>query len=377
VSLISYVTKIHFADHVLEHALEAELEDMAVRRPLILWDGDEGRADVRARLECALSRGVKPKILPLNDEGATEEACDLAAFNYQDESCDGIIAMGGATAIHLAKAVAIRVSHPGPLQDYLDCEGGLARIRNLLPPLIAIPTSAGTGTEASDTAIISLPERKCAALTSPFLIPRVVICDPTLTLDLGGRATASAGMEALTTCVETYISSAFNPPADALAADGIRRIFRNLERALADGRDLDVRRELMAAALNGSLAQQKGLGALQAMSNALLSTGGRQVDKGAICAILLPAVLAFNAPAASARYGDIHHLLALPPSSSLADAVITLREKIGLPPRLSELGVQEEDLATAAVLAARDHANRTNPRKAGAEDYLKMLKAAL
>lgn len=377
VSLINYVTKIHFADQVLEHALDGELEDMAVLRPLVIWDGDSRRSALRERLELAFPCRLRPQILELPDEGVTEETSDLVASVYRQGDRDGLIAVGGASAIHLAKAAAIRLSHPGPLQDYFDCEGGLARIRNVLPPLVVIPASAGTGAEASDTALISVPSRGSAALTSPYLVPRVIICDPTLTLDQDGRETASSGMEALAHCVETFIGSAFNPPADALAADGLRRIFLHLERAVADGQDLDARRQMMAAALNGSLAQQKGLGALQAMSNGLVSAGARLADKGALCAILLPLALEFNAPAAGTRYPSIERQLALPARRDLVEAVARLRERLGLPARLSALGLGEAALAKAAVFAASDHANRTNPRKTGPEDYLAMLRAAL
>lgn len=376
-SLINYVTRIHFADEVLEHALDAELEEMGVLSPLILWDGAGARKELLQRLELALPRRLRPQTFHLGDAGASEETALQAAATYRDGGCDGLIAVGGAPAIHLSRVVGVCVSHPGPLQDYLDCHGGLARIGNVLPPLIAVPTTAGSGSEASDTAVVALADGGCAALASPYLVPRVIICDPTLTLDMEERATASTGMEAFAYCVETFIGTAFNPPADALAGDGLRRAFLHLEQAVMEGQNLDARREMMSAALNGSLAQQKGLGALQAMSNALVSCGGRQTDKGALCAVLLPLALEFNAPAAGERYPEIRRQLVLSETADLGEAVVRLREGIGLPSRLSELGIDDAMITKAAGFAATDHANRTNPRKAGPGDYLAIMRAAL
>ena len=377
-SLISYVTRIHFADQVLEYALDAELLELAMLRPLVLWDGGEGREDLLQCLAAAMPDRVEAQVFRLPEAGATEEAAEGAALHYQGHDCDGLIAFGGGEALHLAKVVALRVSHAGALRDYLDCEGGRARIRNVLPPTIAIPATAGTGAEASDTAVFALAEGGCGALSSPYLLPRVVICDPTLTLDMDGRATACAGMEALAHCIETFIAAAFNPPADAIAADGLRHAFLHLERAVVRGGDLDARREMRAAALNGSLAQQKGLGAIRAMSNALFSCGDQRASgRGALCAVLLPWVLEFNAPAAGGRYPEIRRQFSLAPGADLGEALIRLRDRVGLPARLSDLGITEEVLVKAACFAAKDLANRTNPRKAGPEDYLALMRRAL
>lgn len=386
-SLITYVTRIHFADHVLEHALDVELESVKAARPLVVLDREGERTEALARLRLALPRRVAPAFVSLPEAGASEAACEAVAAAYRAQDCDALIAFGAAAAIDAAKAAGLRLTHRGPLSHYLGSAGGAARIRNRLPPLIAVPTLAGTGAEVSSTALIATEEGPSMALVSPLLVPRVVICDPTLTLDLPPGPTASAGMDALTHCVETFISSTFNPPADGIALDGLRRAFAHLEQAVARGDDLEARREMMAAGLNGALAQQKGLGAVHALSNALggLGLGGRALgglglggsDHGAINAILLPLVLEFNAPATGGRYGEIRRELALSACADLGEAFARLRERLHLPGRLSELGADAATLERAAGFAARDHANRTNPRKADAADYLALLQAAL
>jgi alcohol dehydrogenase class IV len=376
-SLISYVTKIHFAENVLEVALEAELDLLAIRRPLIVSDHGAERGGVLDRLLAAMPRSVAATLHATAAAGASERGCAAAAADYAEADCDGLIGFGGAAAIDLAKAVGVRVSHAGPLRDYAGGEGGITRIRDSLPPVIAVPTTAGNGAEAASTALLATEDGPNLWLVSPHLVPRVVICDPTLTLDLSAERTAAAGMDALTHCLETYIATAYNPPADGIALDGLRRGFAHLERAVRDGADLDARREMMAAALDGALAQQKGLGGVHAMSRGLAGVDGLVVDHGAVNAVLLPQVLAFNHPAVAGRYDEIRRAARLPAGTDLGAAIARLRARIGLPSRLGEMGVGESAIRRAAVFAESDHANRTNPRRADADDYLRMMRAAL
>lgn len=371
-SLISYVTKIHFAENVLEDALEAELELLGLSRPLIVSDHGAARAGVTERLLAAIPPHVTAALFTASAGHATEAACGKAAALYADHEADGLIAFGGPGAINVARAVGVLVGHGEPLARY----AGGQRVRDVIPALISVPTIAGSCAETVGVATIMLADGASATLASPFLTPRVVICDPTLTLDLAAAETAASGMDALTHCIETFISSAWNPPADGIARDGMRRAAAHLERAVADGSDLVARREMMAAALNGALAGQKGLGGVHAMSHALAGLGGGALDHGALNAVLLPQVLEFNAPAVAHRYGEIKHELGLPERCDLVRAIVGLRERVALPARLGELGVERDDLERAAALAAAGYCNRTNPRHAAAADYLAMLRAA-
>jgi len=375
-SLISYNTKIHFAESVLEDAFEAEFELLGLRRPLVISDNGPERAAVLARLEAAIPRGVSAGFYDMPTPTPTEALCDEAAQLYHDWEADGIVAFGAAGAHNLAKATALRVSHQGPYRQYAGVAGG-PRIRDVMPPVIVVPTIAGSCSEAVGVAVLVLPEGGTSTLISPYLTPRVVICDPTLTLDLPADLTAGAGMDALTHCVETYIAIAYNPPADGIARDGLRRAVAHLQRAVEDGSDLRARRELMAAALNGALAHQKGLGGVHAMSHALAGVAEGGIDHGAANAVLLPLVLEFNAPAVEARYEAIRYEMGLSEKADLPEAMARLRERIALPSRLGALGIRRDDLPRAADYAAADYANRTNPRRAGRDDYLAMLEAAI
>jgi len=374
-SLINYVTKIHFADNVLEDALEAELELNGVYRPFIVCDHAQDDPALIDRLLAAIPARCSPTRFRITQGDASEEDCASAAVAYLDHACDAVIGFGTGAAIDLAKAVALEVSHQGVLQQYSGLPAGAARLRNVLPPVFAIPTAAGTGTEVAGAAVIVMRSGAITTLASPLLVPRVAICDPTLTLGISAAQTACDGMDALTHCIETYIATAYNPPADGISFDGLRRVAKHIERAVADGADLEARREMMAAALNGGLAQQKGLGAVHAMSNALRGTRACKLGHGAINAVLLPIALAFNAPAVAHRYDDIKRGMNLPPQCDLGEAITALRERIGLPRDLAAIGLDQPAIATASLSATRDHANRSNPRRASADDYEAMISA--
>lgn len=376
-SLISYLTKIHFADGVLEEAVSAEISHFAIGRPLIITDAGIVSAGLIERLLDTLGPAIEPILFAGTPSNPTEAACREAADLFEQNDCDGLIAFGGGSSIDLAKAAGLMATHEGPLSSYAVIEGGVSRIRDVLPPLIAIPTTAGTGSEVGRAAVIVLEDGRKLGLISPYLIPRVAICDPTLTLGLPPLLTAGTGMDALTHCIETYIATSYNPPADGIAIDGLRRAARNIERAVEDGSALDARREMMAAAMNGALAFQKGLGGVHAISHALGGLPGHHLHHGTLNAMVLPEVLEFNAPAVSHRYDALKEAMDLSPEQSLPDAVFALNRRIGLPSGLAGMGVDAAAIERAAPLAEKDHTNSTNPRRASAEDYRAIMVNAL
>jgi 4-hydroxybutyrate dehydrogenase len=375
-SLINYLTKIHFADHVLEEALAAEIEALGLGRVMIVTDSGVAASGLVDRLTAGLSSTIDYTVFAATSKRPDEAACHTAAQAYLAEGCDGLIGFGGGSPIDLAKAIALRATHDGPLCQYAAHEGGITRIRDILPPVIAVPTTAGTGSEVVGTAAIKPQDGPTFILRSPYLVPKVAICDPTLTLGLPAHLTAGTGMDALTHCIETYVSTAYNPPADGIALDGLGRVAANIERAVKRGADLDARREMMAAALNGALALQKGLGGVHAISNALGALSGYDLHHGTLNAVLLPHVLDFNAPAVGDRYSAIKASARMAADGDLLDGLCRLGERLGLPSRLRDMGVDMAAISMAASLAERDQANRTNPRRAYADDYLRIMQAA-
>jgi alcohol dehydrogenase class IV len=214
------------------------------------------------------------------------------------------------------------------------------------------------------------------AAPRPPALPAAILCDATLTLETEADALAAAGMDALVHCLESYLSSAYNPPADGIALDGLRRAARNIEAAVTGTGDrLAPRRELLAAALDAGLAAQKGVGGVEAAARGLETTAATR--HGALHAALLRAVLAFNAPAIGDRLADLERALDLPAGADIAAALTGLAARIGLPRRLSEAGIAAAALSAAARRAAADPANRTNPRHATSADYERIMAAAL
>ncbi|MGI9483315.1 MAG: iron-containing alcohol dehydrogenase [Hyphomicrobiales bacterium] len=376
-SLITYLNKIHFADEVLEEALSAETEALSINRPLVVTDSAIAGTGLVERIYDALKPNRDVIVFTDTPCNPTEAACRSAAELYKHSECDGVIAFGGGSSIDLAKAAGLLATHEGGLASYAAIEGGVERIKNIMPPLIAVPTTAGSGSEVGRAAVIVLDDGRKLGLISPYLIPQVAICDPTLTLDLPPALTAGTGMDAISHCVETYVATAYNPPADGIALDGLSRAAANIELAVEHGQDIDARREMMAAAMNGALATQKGLGGVHAMSHALGSVAGPEIHHGTLNAILLPHVLQFNAPAVGDRYVAIKQAMKLPAQADLPNAIDKLRAKLNLPSRLSDLGIDENTVERAAPLAEKDHTNRTNPRRAKAADYKEIMASAL
>jgi alcohol dehydrogenase class IV len=183
----------------------------------------------------------------------TDDAVAAALALYRAQGCDGVIGLGGGSPIDLAKGVALLATHPAPLATYAAILGGVPKITAATAPVVAIPTTAGTGSEAGRAALITLADGRKLGSISPHLIPKAAICDPELTLGLPAQLTAATGLDAVTHCVETYLSPRFNPPAEAIALDGLARAVAWIERAVADGGDRTVRQEMMMAVLEGGL----------------------------------------------------------------------------------------------------------------------------
>lgn len=368
---INYLTTIQF-DFGAVKLLPAELERLGIRRPLLVTDKGVRAAGLLGRVIETL--GASPAVI--YDEtppNPTEDAVLAATELFREGACDGIVALGGGSAIDLGKAVALLATHPSPLQQYAAVEGGAARITAKVAPLIAIPTTAGTGSEVGRGSVIVMGSGRKLGLLSPHLLPKVAICDPELTLGLPPMLTAATGMDALAHCIETFIASAVNPTADAIALDGLRRGIAHVERATRDGQDREARWNMMIAAFEGALAFQKGLGAVHALSHPLGAVPGLSLHHGTLNAVLLPAVLRFNRPAIGAKYQQLAEAMGLAPGADPAEAVAAMNARLGLPAGLGAMGLSRELLPAIAQAALKDHCHATNPRAASAEDYLRIL----
>lgn len=381
-SLINYITQIQF-DHGAVRLLASESERIGIRRPLIVTDRgvrDAGIVDTVLAALCDGGAGADVPVFDRTPPNPNEAAVRDAVAMYRAHACDGIVAVGGGSSIDLAKGVAVCATHAGALRDFALIEGGAARITSATAPVIAVPTTAGTGSEVGRGAILILDDGRKVGVISPYVVPRVAICDPDLTLRLPPLLTAATGMDAIAHCLETFMAPAFNPPADGIALDGLWRAWRHIERATRDPADRTARLNMMSASMQGALAFQKGLGCVHSLSHALGGVDPR-LHHGTLNAIFLPAVLDFNRSAPTmrdeAKLDRIAQAMGVESPDAVGPAIRSMTQRLGLPPGLAELGVTRDLFARIVAGARADHSHKTNPREASETDYLAMLEASL
>ncbi len=374
-AVISYLTQMNL-DFGAVNDLGQELERLGIERPLLVTDRGVVAAGILDRVRSGLSNRQTASVFDGTPANPTETAALLAQEQYRADGCDGLVAIGGGSSMDLAKAVALLATHDGNLTEYMAVEGGAPRITDRIAPVVAIPTTAGTGSEVGRGAVIILEDGRKLALLSPHLLPKLAICDPELTFDLPPLLTAGTGMDAVAHCVETYLSNAINPVADAIALDGLTRALGHLERAVADGRDREARWNMMVAASEGAMAFQKGLGAVHALSHPLGALPDR-LHHGTLNAVLLPAVLRFNAPSVGSKMDKLAEMFGVSGSDAVPGAVAELNRRIGLPSGLAKMGVSTDVFPEIVQGALGDHTHATNPRLASAADYQMMLEDSL
>jgi hypothetical protein len=369
---ISYLTTVQFGFGELK-AVADGLAQFGISRPLIVTDRGLAATDLIGRLRAVSPVLGNAALFAETPTNPTEEAVLAALAVYREHDCDGLIAIGGGSPIDLAKGVALLAGHDGPLETYAAILGGIPKITAKVAPVIAIPTTAGTGSEVGRAALITLNDGRKLGFISPHLIPKLAVCDPELTLGLPAWLTAATGMDAITHCIETYLSPRDNPVAEAIALDGLKRAVGHIERAVVDGSDREARKEMLMAALQGGLTFQKGLGAVHALSHPLGGLKQVSLHHGTLNAVLLPAVLRFNEPSAKDKYAEIRRTLGLSADADLAEWIAGLTARLGMPASLSAMGVPREVLPAIAEAAVKDHSSASNPRAASAADYEAML----
>jgi len=377
-AFINYVTQIQF-DFGAVKLLRQECERVGISKPLIVTDPGVKAAGILQKAVDALG-DLPHAVFDQTPSNPTEAAVRAAVALYQAQGCDGLIAVGGGSAIDCAKGVAIAATHAGPLSHYATIEGGSPRITEQVAPLIAVPTTSGTGSEVARGAIIIVDDHRKLGFHSWHLVPKTAICDPELTYGLPPMLTAATGMDAIAHCMETFMSAAFNPPADGIALDGLTRGWAHIEAATRNGQDAEARRQLMSASMQGAMAFQKGLGCVHSLSHSLGGVNPR-LHHGTLNAMFLPAVVRFNAAADSVQREDrlnrMAHAMGLRSGSDIPEAIRDMNARLGLPAGLAALGVETGWYAQVIAGALKDHCHGTNPRIASAQDYEDMLATSM
>lgn len=378
-STINYITQIQFGYGALA-TLQQECNRIGITKPLIVTDAGVRAVGIIDKVIAQLEGIGAPGIYDDTPPNPNEKSVRAAAELFRQGGYDGIIAVGGGSSIDLAKGVAVCGTHEGPLRSFALIEGGLGRITAATAPVIAIPTTAGTGSEVGRGAILILDDGRKVGIISPHVVPKAAICDPELTLALPAQLTAATGMDAIAHCIETFLAPAFNPPADGIALDGLRRAWAHIETATNDPSNKDARLNMMSASMQGALAFQKGLGCVHSLSHSLGGINPR-LHHGTLNAIFLPAVVDFNSSSPSViqehKLDRLAQAMSLKRGEDVAPALAAKSKLLGLPSGLAELSVSQDMYPRIIQGALADHSHKTNPREASAEDYAAMLTASM
>jgi alcohol dehydrogenase class IV len=296
---------------------------------------------------------------------------------FKKTSRDSLVGIGGGASLDVARAIALKVNHPGDLFDYEDAKGGEVLIQNEIPYFITVPTTSGTGSEVGRSTVISddVTHQK-KILFSPRLMAKAVFADPMLTIDLPPMVTAATGMDAMTHHVESYLSKGFHPLCDGIALEGIRLISESLEKAVTKP-DLESRSKMMIAALMGGVAFQKGLGVVHSTAHPLSTLF--DLHHGLANAIMIPHGTQFNADVSKDRLIKIAQVLELKDRTpgAVVEYLKNLVGRIRLPTSLSSQGIAESDIEKLSELALEDVCHLCNPKPVTREDFRNLYRAAL
>ncbi len=370
---LNYFNRPYFENGAIKKISEV-LKTQEIKNPLICTDPGLSSIGMTDRIRNLISNEFSSSFYEETPANPTEKAVDEALELYKANDCDGVIGFGGGSSIDLAKAVALMANHKGNLIDYSVNEGGYEKITETMP-MIAIPTTSGTGSEVSVGSLITMNDGRKLIFASPHLIPNAAICDPELTIGLPPVLTAGSGMDALTHCIEAILSPINDPPAEAVGIDGIEKIIKeeSLIKACKDGQDKEARWNMMMASTEGAMAFSKGLGAVHSMSHALGANQELRLHHGTLNAVILPSVLRFNKEHVGNKYSRIARAMGKNESIDLANEIEKLNEEIGIPSNLAEMGVTEDMIPKLVAHAITDPSNLTTPRLPSQEEWEKLF----
>jgi alcohol dehydrogenase class IV len=374
----AFPTTIHFGPGARTR-LGPTLELAGVERPLLVTDEAVGRLDFFEAIAADLNeQGFSVGVWDGGGGNPVRSQVTRGVEAFDSHEADGIVAIGGGAPMDVAKAIALMIHHPGDLFDYEDGLPDARPVDRDIPPLVAVPTTAGTGSEVGRSAVVSTDETHAKKIIfSPRLLPLAAIADPELTIGLPPGPTAATGMDALTHNVEAFLARGFHPMADGIALEAMRMIARSLRTAYSDPQDVDARGDMLLASLMGAVAFQKGLGATHSLAHALSTVC--DLHHGLANGIMLPHVMAFYADAVPERFHRMAH--AVGAKSEDADGfgvwLQELSDAIDIPSSLSEVGVTESHLEDLVHWAWQDVCHPLGPRPTTREDLRQLYEQAL
>jgi len=371
----NYPTHVRVGSGRIGELAEA-CQQQGMQSPLLITDPglaglpmiEEALAACReAGLECGLFADIQ------GNPAGSDVTKGIAAFRAGDH--DGVIAFGGGSALDAAKAVALMVGQDRPIWDFEDVGDNWTRANAAgIAPIVAVPTTAGTGSEVGRAAVIVDEDKRVKKIIfHPKMLPAIVILDPQLTVGLPSHLTAATGMDALSHSLEALCSPFYHPMAAGIAMEGVRLVQQYLPRAVADGNDIEARSQMLVAACMGATAFQKGLGGMHALAHPLGAL--YNAHHGLLNAILMPYVLVANRSAIDIRIERLARYLDLADSGfdGFLRWVLGLRERIGIPHSLAAIDIGDRDAETVGMLAAEDPSARGNPIPLSAGEYSQLF----
>jgi hypothetical protein len=383
----AFPTTIHFGPGA-RRLVADHLKAQGIRRPLIVTDRgiaplpllQEFRAGL-AGLDVAVFSGI------WGNPVRSQVAAGAAAFKAH--RADAVIGLGGGAALDVAKAIALMANHPGDILEYAWDHPQVRPIDRPLPYFVALPTTAGTGSEVGRSAVVSDDTTHVKKIVfSPALLAKCVFADPELTLDLPPAITAATGMDALTHNVESYLSPEYHPLCDGIALEGVRIAARALPLAVRDGRNLQARSDMLMSSMMGAIAFQKDLGAVHSCAHALSTVA--DLHHGLANGIMIDHVLRFNLPAATQKMAELARVAGVPGAATMApeaagaafiDWLGRMKSDLGIPATLGALKsarpVTKADIPALVAVAIDDTCHRTNPRPCTRADFERIFAAAI
>jgi len=375
ITTFSFPTPIHFGAGA-RRQVAAHLLQAGFSRPLVVTDRALAALPVMAEFLTHLD-GLQAGVFAGVFGNPTRRQVIAASAAYQARRADCVIGFGGGAALDVAKVTGLAATGAGDILDYAWDHPQARPIEGKLPYFVALPTTAGTGSEVGRSSVISEDDTHLKrVIFSPRLMARAVFADPELTLGLPAHVTAATGMDALTHNIESYLSPAWHPLCDGIALEGTRIAARALHTAVSEPGNLSARSDMMMASMMGAIAFQKDLGAVHSCAHAL----------GAVCdmhhglanALMIDTVLAWNHEAALAKFDELAHVCGLAGGGqALVPWLRQLKSSIGLGGTLSGHGVKPAQLPRLVEIATADICHQTNPRPCSAADFERLFNAAL
>ena len=387
VDRFAFPTTIHFGAGA-RRLVADHLKTAGIRRPLVVTDRGIAALPLLPAFVADLPGLEVGVYSDISGNPVRRQVMDGAAA-YRAHRADAVVGLGGGAALDVAKAIALMAVHPGDILEYAWDHPQVRPIEQPLPWFVALPTTAGTGSEVGRSSVISDDVTHVKKIVfSPALLAKAVYADPELTLDLPPAITAATGMDALTHNVESYLSPAYHPLCDGIALEGVRIAARALPRAVADGRDLGARSDMLMSSLMGAIAFQKDLGAVHSCAHALSTVA--DLHHGLANAVMIDHVMRFNLPAATVKMAELAHVAGVPGRDAGSDEaralafvgwLTALKAQLAIPAQLSGLAsprtVTRADVPRLVEVATADICHQTNPRKCTAADFEALFAAAL